>query len=78
MSAHLQPALPGFPVPVPLAAECRAITRVALLQLKDAAVRAGSMEVAALAAALEAADDGDVTEAAEALAEAEQVRRMGA
>lgn len=77
MSAALQPVLPGFPIPpLPALVECRAITRIALLQLKAAAVRCGSMEVAALATALEAADDGDLAEAAGSLAEAEMMRRF--
>lgn len=79
MSAHLQPVLPGFPIPpLPALVECRALFRMALLQLKQASVRCGSMEIAAIAACLEAADDGDVIEAADALAEAEQMRRIEA
>jgi hypothetical protein len=79
MSMSQQPVLPGFPVPpLPLLEQCHSITRTAILQLKHAAVRCGSMEVAALASALEAADDGDVIEAADALDEAERMREIGA
>ncbi len=74
-----QPALPGFPVPPPSQAFTeRVLARLAILQLKEAAVRLKSMEVAALAACLEAAADGDLTEAREALDEAETLRRLGA
>lgn len=77
MSAHmhLQPVLPGFPVPPPSPAfTSRVLARLAILQLKQAAVRLGSHEVAALAACLEAASDGDNDDAREALDEAEMMK----
>lgn len=72
-----QPALPGFPVPPPSPAfTLDALARVAILQLKDAAVRLKSYELAALATCLEAASDGDLAEAREALDEAEEMKRI--
>lgn len=75
-----QPALPGFRAPplAPLVRDERVIMRLAILQLKEAAVRCGSMEVAALATCMEAATDGDTDEAREALAEAETLRELRA
>lgn len=74
-----QPVLPGFPVPPPSDAFTgRVLARLAILHLKDAAVRLKSMEVAALAACLEAASDGDLAEAREALDEAEEMKRIEA
>jgi hypothetical protein len=75
-----QPALPGFRAP-PLAPPIltdRVIMRLAILQLKEAAARCRSMEVAALATALEAATDGYTDEAREALAGAELMRGVEA
>lgn len=72
-----QPVLPGFPVPPPSPAFTgRVLSRLAILQLKEAAVRLKSMEIAALAACLEAASDGDLEEAREALDEAEEMKRI--
>ena len=74
-----QPALPGLPLPPPSAGfTSRVLMRLAILQLKQAAVRLKSMEVAALAACMEAASDGDNDEAREALDEAEMLARIGA
>lgn len=77
MDGFIQPALPGIPVPS-RGFTARVLKQLALLQLKDAAVRLKSMEIAALAACIEAADDDDLAEAREALAEAEVMKEMRA
>lgn len=80
MDGCYQPPLPGFRAPplYPPVMTDRVVMRLAILALKQAAVRCSSMEVAALAACMEAVSDGDMDEAREALAEAETLGRMGA
>ena len=67
----------GMSVTPLLKLSSQTLIMMAVLQMREAAMRLKSMELAALATAIEAAIDGDQDEATDALAEAARYRRNG-